>query len=65
MLMTLLRRKGKETRRQIAKEILVRDESQLDCCEQVVQNMVGNVLTKRRGITSRKKDKAKPRPSFG
>ena len=53
MLMTLLRRKGKATRRQIAKEILARDESQLDYYEQVVQNMVGDVLTKRRGITER------------
>ena len=65
MLMTLLRRKGKANRRQIAKEILARDESQLDYYEQVVQNMVGDVLTKRRGITSRKKDEAEPRPSFG
>jgi diadenosine tetraphosphate (Ap4A) HIT family hydrolase len=53
MLMTLLRRKGKATRRQIAKEILTRDESQTDYYEQVVQNMVGDVLTKRRGITER------------
>ena len=53
MLMTLLRRKGKATRRQIAKEILTRDESQTDYYEQMVQNMVGDVLTKRRGITER------------
>ena len=53
MLMTLLRRKGEATRRQIAKEILARDGSQIEYCEQVVQNMVGDVLTRRRGITER------------
>jgi diadenosine tetraphosphate (Ap4A) HIT family hydrolase/5-methylcytosine-specific restriction endonuclease McrA len=53
MLMTLLQRKGTATRRQIAKEILARDGSQIEYYEQVVQNMVGDVLTRRRGITER------------
>lgn len=56
MLMTLLQSDGKATRRQIAEGILSRDESQLDYYDQIVRDMVGDVLTKRRNITEREGD---------
>ena len=40
----------------IAKALLVRDNSQVEYCEQITKNMVGPVLSKNRGLTARHKD---------
>jgi ATP adenylyltransferase len=56
MLMELLRRGGRASADEIAKAILLHDPSQIDYYKQITHNMVGRVLTKNRGITSRDKD---------
>jgi diadenosine tetraphosphate (Ap4A) HIT family hydrolase/5-methylcytosine-specific restriction endonuclease McrA len=56
MLIELLRRGGKAKIRDIAKALLVRDESQIEYYEVITKNMVGRVLTKNRGLTEREDD---------
>ena len=56
MLMELLCRKGSASTSQIAKALLSRDVSQVEYYEHVTKNMVGKVLTKNRGITSKDKN---------
>ena len=51
MLMELLGRGGRASRRQIAAALLQRDESQLEYYEHVTTNMVGKVLTRKREFT--------------
>ena len=55
MLMELLRNKGTATTREIAKALLGQDKSQVEYYEHITKNMVGKVLTKSRGVTSRDK----------
>jgi len=57
MLLELLRRGGSASTKQIAHALLSHDESQLEYYEQITRNMVGKVLTKNRGITSREGDR--------
>ena len=56
MLIELLRREGSASSSQIAKALLSRDGSQVEYYENITKNMVGKVLTKSRGITSREKN---------
>lgn len=56
MLMELLRSDGSASSRQIAKALLGRDDSQVAYYEHIIRNMVGKVLTSRRGITSKEKN---------
>ena len=56
MLIELLRREGSASSSQIAKALLSRDGSQVEYYEHITKNMVGKVLTKSRGITSREKN---------
>jgi len=56
MLMELLKQKGKAAVSEIAKTLLVRDKSQVEYYEHITKNMVGRVLTKSRGLTSKDKD---------
>ena len=56
MLIELLCREGSASSRQIAKALLSRDDSQVEYYEHITKNMVGKVLTKSRGITSRDKN---------
>ena len=53
MLAELLKTKGKATVRQIARAILEKDPTQVEYYENITKNMVGQVLTKRRHITSK------------
>ncbi len=53
MLAELLMRNGKATVREVAKALLSHDASQIEYYEHITKNMVGKVLTKNRGITSR------------
>ena len=50
MLMELLNRGGRASRREIAAALLLRDESQLEYYEHVTTNMVGSVLTQKREL---------------
>ena len=56
MLAELLKSHGKATVRQIARAILEKDPTQVEYYESITKNMVGNVLTKRRHITSKTGD---------
>src|SRR6185295_5259429 len=56
MLAELLKSNGKATVRQIARAILEKDPTQVEYYESITKNMVGQVLTKRRGITSKTGD---------
>ena len=51
MLMTLLESGGKASVRDIAKEILIHDESQIDYYERITKEMVGRVLRNRQVVT--------------
>ena len=56
MLMELLSNGGVAGVSDIAKALLVRDNSQVEYYEQITKNMVGRVLTKNRGLTARHRD---------
>jgi diadenosine tetraphosphate (Ap4A) HIT family hydrolase len=56
MLIELLRNNGKASVTQIAKAILDRDPTQIEYFSEIVKNMVGRVLTKKRGITEKQGD---------
>jgi ATP adenylyltransferase len=56
MLIELLQREGIAKIRDIAKALLMRDESQIEYYEQITKNMVGRVLTKNRNLTERVDD---------
>jgi ATP adenylyltransferase len=56
MIRELLTVGGKASTRQIAADILARDESQIEYYEAIVKNMVGRVLTKRTVVTKSGKD---------
>ena len=56
MLIELLRRGGKASANEIAKAILLHDPSQIEYYRQITHNMVGRVLTRNHGITSRDKE---------
>ena len=56
MLMELLCNGGVAGVSDIAKALLVRDNSQVEYYEQITKNMVGRVLTKNRGLTARHRD---------
>ena len=53
MLIELLSRKGSASTTEIAKALLGYDISQVEYYEHITKNMVGKVLTKSRGITSK------------
>ncbi len=53
MLLELLANSGKVSTRAIAQAILNRDPTQIEYFSSVVKNMVGRVLTKNRGVTSK------------
>ena len=53
MLIELLGRKGSASTSEIAKALLGYDISQVEYYEHITKNMVGKVLTKSRGITSK------------
>ena len=55
MLMELLKRLGRASRREIAAALLQRDESQLEYYERIVTNMVGRVLINRK-VVSKERD---------
>ena len=56
MLIELLKNKGQASTTQIAQAILNKDPSQLEYYAQIVKRMVGDVLTKKRKITTKDKD---------
>jgi ATP adenylyltransferase len=56
MIRELLRRQGEATTEQIARALLQEDRSQVDYYKQIVRQMVGRVLTKNRGLTTRHRD---------
>jgi diadenosine tetraphosphate (Ap4A) HIT family hydrolase/5-methylcytosine-specific restriction endonuclease McrA len=56
MLMELLGHNGKASVRDIAKALLIHDESQIEYYEEITKNMVGRVLRKERGLTDRTDD---------
>jgi 5-methylcytosine-specific restriction endonuclease McrA len=56
MLMELLAHEGKASITDLAKALLIRDESQIEYYEEITKNMVGRVLTKNRGLTERTGD---------
>lgn len=56
MLMTLLENKGECSETEIAKNLLIRDESQIDYYRNITNNMVGRVL-KNHGLVERDKTK--------
>ncbi len=56
MLMELLRAGGKASISQIAQAILDKDPTQIEYFSEIVNNMVGRVLTKNRGVTERTGD---------
>jgi len=56
MLQELLQRRGAASKREIAQALLSHDESQIEYYEQITSNMVGRVLTKNHGVTSRDGD---------
>jgi hypothetical protein len=53
MLIELLKNNGQASVSQIAQSILNHDPTQLDYYSEVVKNMVGKVLTQKRGITEK------------
>ena len=56
MLIELLSKKGKSSVTEIAKSILINDESQIEYYKQITKNMVGRILTRNREITEKDKD---------
>ena len=56
MLIELLSSNGRATTEQIAKQLLSRDQSQVDYYKHVTKTMVGKVLTQSRGITTKTGD---------
>lgn len=56
MLAELLKSYGRATVRQIARAILEKDPTQVEYYEHITKNMVGQVLTKRRHLTSKTGD---------
>jgi len=56
MLIELLSSNGTATTEQIAKQLLSRDQSQVDYYKHVTKSMVGKVLTQSRGITTKTGD---------
>ena len=54
MLLELLRSGGRASVDQIAKALLLLDSSQVEYYGQITKNMVGRVLSNKRGITERK-----------
>ena len=56
MLIELLQNHGSASSTEIAKALLIRDESQIEYYEHITKNMVGRVLTKNRGLTEKKKN---------
>ena len=57
MLIELLRNHGQASVAQIAQAILNKDPSQLEYYSQIVKRMVGNVLTNKRKLTTKDKDR--------
>ena len=55
-LLELLRSGGRASVDQIAKALLLLDSSQVEYYGQITKNMVGRVLSNKRGITERKGD---------
>ena len=53
MLIKLLSSNGTATTEQIAKQLLSKDQSQVDCYKHVTKSMIGKVLTQSRGITTK------------
>jgi len=53
MIKTLLQKKGSAETSNIAKQLLIHDQSQVEYYEQVVKNMVGKVLTTNRKLTKK------------
>ena len=53
MLMTLLQNQGKASTDQIAKEFLIRDQSQIEYYEQITNAMPGRVLGKNHGLVEK------------
>jgi ATP adenylyltransferase len=56
MLMELLSRNGVASVEEIAKSLLLHDRSQIEYYESITKNMVGKVLTKNRGLTTKETD---------
>jgi predicted restriction endonuclease len=56
MLLQLLKSNGEVSVQQIAQAILDKDPTQLEYFSEVVKNMVGQVLTKRRGVAEKNND---------
>ena len=56
MIRTLLANSGCASTRKIAKALLMEDRSQIEYYEQITKSMVGRVLTRNRGITSKEGD---------
>jgi len=56
MLMELLSKNGVASVEEIAKSLLLHDRSQIEYYESITKNMVGNVLTKKRGLTTKETD---------
>lgn len=56
MLITLLRNQGKATVGQIAKEFLIKDQSQIEYYSQITKSMPGRVLGKNHGIVQKSGD---------
>ena len=54
MLTDLLTNNGEATTEEVAKQLLGRDQSQVDYYKHVTKSMVGKVLTQSRKITSKK-----------
>jgi ATP adenylyltransferase len=53
MLKALLRQRGAASAKEVARALLAEDRAQVEYYEQITKNMVGRVLTKNRGITSK------------
>lgn len=56
MLIEMLRNDGAASTEQIARALLAYDSSQIEYYERITKNMVGRVLTTRRGIATKEKD---------
>jgi ATP adenylyltransferase len=56
MLLEVLSRNGAASVEQIAKSLLLHDRSQIEYYESITKNMVGRVLTKNRGLTTKEGD---------
>ena len=57
MLIEILKKNGSASTNEIAKALLSYDTSQVEYYEHITNNMVGKVLTKNRGVTSKDKNK--------